>query len=114
MLEGMRNKVKYALEDSQKMAGQIKEFSDSKLMQSVLNGHTFKYYYEGGRFHMLPQSYAFSRGNCLNSLFRVLLIVNQRDQVPPFRYINCDDDVYNLVRESKVLRDMKYFMRSVK
>ena len=43
-----------------------------------------------------------------------MLIGNQRYQVPPFRYINCDDEVSLLVRGSKVLGDMKYLMRSVK
>ena len=33
------------------------------------------------------QSYKFSRGLCLNNFLQVLLIVNQRDQVPPFRYL---------------------------
>ena len=88
MLEGMGNKLKYALEDSQKMARQAEDFSDSKLMQTVLNGRTFKYHSGGGRFHMIPQSYEFSYGHCFNNLFQGVLIGNQKDQVPPFRYIN--------------------------
>ena len=36
---------------------------------------------------------------------------NQRDQVPPFRYINQDDEVSHLVRGMKVLGNMKYLMR---
>ena len=63
---------------------------------------------------MLPQSYTFSHGLCLNNFLRVLLICNQRDQVPPFRYINQDDKVSHLVIVMKVLGDMKYLMRSVK
>ena len=94
----MWNKVDYALKDSQKMAGQLEEFSDSKRIQSVLNGRTFKYHLGGGRFHMLPQSYEFSHGLCLNNFLQVLLIGNQRDQVPPFRYIDWDDEVSHLVR----------------
>ena len=42
------------------------------------------------------------------------MIFNQRDQVPPFRYINQDDEVYILVRRIKLIGDMKYLMRSVK
>ena len=63
---------------------------------------------------MLPQSYEFSRDLCLNHLPQVLLICNQRDQVPPFRYINQYDEVSRLVRVSIELWDMKYLMRSVK
>ena len=57
MLEVMWNKVEYALKDSRKIAGQLEECSDSKVIQSVLNGQTFKYNFGGGRFHMLPRSY---------------------------------------------------------
>ena len=60
---------------------------------------------------MLPQSYTFSHGLCMNNFLQVLLICNQRDQVPPFRYINRDDKVYHLVIVMKVLGDMKYLMR---
>ena len=63
---------------------------------------------------MLPQSYTFSHGLCLNNFPQVLLICNQRDQVPPFRYINQADKVYHLVIVMKVLGDMKCLMRSVK
>ena len=50
-------------------------------MQSVLNGRNFKYHFGGGRFHMLPQSYEFSHGLCLNTLLQVWLLGYQRDQV---------------------------------
>ena len=63
---------------------------------------------------MLPQSSKFSHGLCLNILFQVLLLGNQRDQVPPFIYINWDGEVSHLVRGRKVLGDMKYLMSSVK
>ena len=62
---------------------------------------------------MLPQSYEFSHGLCLNNLLQVLLIGNQRDQAPSFRYINWEYEVSRLVRGGKVLGDMKYLMRSV-
>ena len=114
LLEGMWDKVEYALKDSQKSAGQLEECFDSKVMQSVLNGRTFKYHFWVGRFHVLPQSYTFSHGLCLNNSLHVLLIFNQRDHVPPFRYINQDDGVSHLVRVMKVLGYMKYLMRSVK
>ena len=71
-------------------------------------------FWGGGRFHMLPGSYTFSHGLCLNNFLQVWLICNQRDQVLPFRYINKADEVSNFVRGSKVLGDMKYLMRSVK
>ena len=83
-------------------------------MQSVLNGRNFKYHFWGGRFHMICQSYAFSHGLCLNNSLQVFLIVNQRDRVPPFKYINWEDEVSHLVRGRKVLGDMKYLMKSVK
>ena len=54
--EGMWNKVEYSLMDSQKMTCQLEDYSNSKGMQSVLNGTTFKYNFGGGRFHMLRQS----------------------------------------------------------
>ena len=63
---------------------------------------------------MLPQSYTFSHVLCLNNLLQVLLICNQRYQVPPFRYINQADKVYHLVILMKVLGYIKYLMRSVK
>ena len=56
---------------------------------------------------MLPQSYGFSRGLCLNCLLQVWLIVNQIYQVPLFRYINCDDELYILDKGRKVIGDMK-------
>ena len=84
LLEGMWNKVEYALKYSQNLSGPLEECSDSKLMQIVLNGSTLKYRFGGGRFHMLPQSYTFSHGICLNTFLQVWLIVNQRYQVPLF------------------------------
>ena len=63
------------------MTGQLEECYDSKGMQSVFNGKNFKYCFGGGRFHMLPQSYEFSHGFCLNNFLQVWLIGNQRDQV---------------------------------
>ena len=63
---------------------------------------------------MLPQSYKFSHGLCLNNLLQVWLIGNQRDETPPFRYINKADGMSYFVRGSKVLGDMEYLMRSVK
>ena len=63
---------------------------------------------------MFPQSSKFPHGLFLNNLLQVLFIGNQRDQVTPFRYINLYDEVYSLVRGSKVLVDMKCLMRSVK
>ena len=68
----------------------------------------------GGMFHMLPQSYKSSHGLCLIFFLRVWLIGNQRDQVPPFRYINQADEVYHFVRGGKVLWDIKYLMRQLK
>ena len=63
---------------------------------------------------MLPRSYKFYHGLCLDHLLQVLLISNQRYQVTLLRYINWDDEVSNLVRVRKVLGDMKYLMRLVK
>ena len=63
---------------------------------------------------MLPQSYKFSHGLCLNHFLQVWLIGNQRDQVTLFRCINQSDEVSRFVRGRKVLEDMKYLMRSVK
>ena len=63
---------------------------------------------------MLPQSYEFSHGLCLDNFLQVLLIVNQIYWVPPFRYINRGDEVSHLVRVMKVIWYMKYLMRSVK
>ena len=40
LLEGMWDKVEYALKDSKKSAGQLEECSDSKVIQSVFNGRT--------------------------------------------------------------------------
>ena len=62
---------------------------------------------------MLPQSYEFSHGLCLNKFLQVCFICNQRDQIPPFRYINRDGEVSHLVRGGKVLGEMKYLMISV-
>ena len=63
---------------------------------------------------MLPQSYKFSHDLCLNHSPQVLLIVNQRDQVTLFRYINKADEVSHLIRARKLIGDIKYVMRSVK
>ena len=63
---------------------------------------------------MLPQSYTFSHGLCLNNLLQVWLIGNQRDPVTPFIYINRSDEVSHLVIVRKVLGGIKYLMRSVK
>ena len=63
---------------------------------------------------MLPQSYTFSHGLCLNNFFQFWFIGNQRDQVPLFRYINRDDEVYHSVIGRKVLGDKKYLMRLAK
>ena len=76
--------------------------------------NSFKYNFWVGRFHMLPQSYTFSHGLCLNNFLQVLLVCNQRDQVPPFIYINQADKVSHLVIVMKLLGDIKYFTRSVK
>ena len=103
VLEGMWNKVEYALNELRKMTGQLEECSDSKGMKSVLNGSTFKYHFGGSRFHVLPQSYTFSHILCLTNFLQVLLIGNQIDQVPPFRYINWYIEVSHLVRGRKVL-----------
>ena len=113
VLEGMWNKVEYALKGSQKMAVQLEECSDSRVMQSVLNGMTLNFHFGEGRFRMLPQSYTFSHGLCSNNFPQVLLIGNQRDQVTLLTYINWDDEVSRLVRGRKVLGDMKYLMRPV-
>ena len=64
-----------------------------------------------GRFHMIPQCYRFSHGLCLNNFHQIWLIGNQRDQVPPFRYINRADQVSYLVIGRKVLGGMKYLTR---
>ena len=77
MIEGIWNKVDYDFKYSRKAAGQLEECCDSKGMQSVLDGRTFKYHFWGGRFHMLPLSYKFSHDLCLNSFLQVLLIGNQ-------------------------------------
>ena len=80
----------------------------------MLNGRTFKYHFWGGRFHILPQSYKLSHGLCLNNPPQVLLLGNQRYQVPLFRYIIWDDEVYHLIRGMKLLGYMKYLIQSVK
>ena len=46
---------------------------------------------------MIPQSYKFSHRLCLNNSLQVLLIGNERDQVPPFIYTNQADGVSHLV-----------------
>ena len=56
---------------------------------------------------MLPQYNTFSHCLCLNNFLQVLFICNQRDQVPPFRYINQDDKVSHLVMVMKVLGGRK-------
>ena len=40
LLEGMWDKVEYALKYSKKSAGQLEERSNSKVMQSIFNGRT--------------------------------------------------------------------------
>ena len=80
----------------------------------MLNERTFKYHSGVGRFHMIPHSYTFARGICLKGFFRVWMIGNQIYRVTPFKYINHTDEVYCLVRGSKVLGDMEYLMRLVK
>ena len=77
-LKTMWNKAEYVLKDSQKAAGQLEECYDPKGMQSLLNGRNFKYHFLGRWFHILPQSYKFYHGLCLNNLLQVLFIVNQR------------------------------------
>ena len=67
-----------------------------------------------GIFRMLSQYYKFSHGLCLNNLLQVLFIVNQRDQVPLFRYIIRSDELSHLVIRGKFLGDMKNLMRSGK
>ena len=81
-------------------------------MKSVLNGRTFKYNVLGGRFHILPQSYKVSYNLCLNYSLQILLIVNRRDQVNSFRYINHFDEISHLVRVRKLIWDIKYLMSS--
>ena len=83
--------VEYALKDSQKMAGQLEECSDPKGVQSMLNGRNFQYHFGEGRLHMLPQSYKFPHGLCLNSFLQVWFIDNQRNRVTLFICINQDD-----------------------
>ena len=83
-------------------------------MKSGFNGKTFEFIFEGGRFHMLPQSYKFSHSLCLNNYPQFWLIRNQRDQVILFRYINRDYEVSHLIRGSKVLGDINHLMSSVK
>ena len=63
---------------------------------------------------MLPQSYKFYNGLCLNIFLQVLLIGNERYQVTLFRYINQADLMSHLVRGRRFLWNMKYLMRSVK
>ena len=78
-----------------------------------MDGHIY-IIFGGGRFHMLPQSYKFSHGLCLNHFLQVRFICNQIYKVPPFRYVNRDDEFYRLLVGIKVLGDMKYLMRPVK
>ena len=42
VLEGIWNNLEYVLKDSQKMAGQLEECSGSKVMETMLNGRTFR------------------------------------------------------------------------
>ena len=91
LLEGVCNKVDYDLKDSLKAVGRLEECYDSKGIKIVLNGSTFKYNFWVVRFHMIPQSYNFCHGLCLNRLLQVWLIGSQRYQVPKFRYINQAD-----------------------
>ena len=63
---------------------------------------------------MLPQSYKFSHGLCLNNFLQVWLIGNQRDQFTPFRYINQAYELSHFFIGIKVLGDMEYLSRSVK
>ena len=114
VLRVMWNKVERTLKDSQKISGRLEECSDSKGIKSELNGRTFKYYFGGVRFHMLPQSYTFSHGLCMNGFLQVWFICNEIYQFPPFRYINQDDKVSHLVIVMKVLGEKKSLMRSVK
>ena len=58
---------------------------------------------------MLPRSYKFSHGHCLNNILQVLLIGNQIYQVTPFRYINRDDEVSYLGIGRKNARGYKIF-----
>ena len=51
---------------------------------------------------MRPQSYKFSHSLCLNNVFQVFLIDNQRDQVPPFIYINRYYEAYHLIYASSI------------
>ena len=83
-------------------------------MKFLLNGINFKYHLGGGRFHIIPQYYKFYLGLCMKIFPQVLLIGNQRYQVPLFRYINRSDEVSHLVRVGKVIWYMKYFMMPVK
>ena len=83
-------------------------------MQSGLNGSTFKYHFGVRRFHIIPQSYGFSQGLWLKNFLQVLLLCNQRYQVPLLIYINQYGQVSCLVIGRKLLGDMKYLMRSVK
>ena len=102
------------MKNSQKFAGQLEECSDLKGVQSELNGMTFKYNFGVGMCHILPRSYGFSHSLCLNNFLQVSLLGNQRDQVPPLRYIIWYDEVSHFFRRRKLLGDMKYLIRSVK
>ena len=50
---------------------------------------------------MIPHSYTFSHGLCLNNFPHVWLIGNQRDQVTPFRYINWAYEFYHFSEKVK-------------
>ena len=63
---------------------------------------------------MLPQLYKFSYGLCLNNFHQIWLIGNERNQVPPFIYVNRADEISYLVMGRKALGYMKYLMRSYK
>ena len=114
LLEGIRNKVYYALKDSRKLVGQLDEFYYSIGIQIFLNGSKFKYHFWGGRFHMFPKSYTFYHRLCFNNFLQFWLIGNKRDQVTQLRYINWVNEVSHLGIGSKVLGDMIYLIRPVK
>ena len=103
MIEVLWNKIEYALKDSQNVAGQLEEYSYSKGMQSALNGRTLNIIFWVGKFHMPPQYYKFSHVLCLNDFLHVLLLSNQRDQIPLLRYLNRGYEVFHLVMGRKLI-----------
>ena len=62
----------------------------------------------------LFQSFSLFSLLCLSNFLQVWFICNQIDQVPLFRYIIWSGEVYPLIRERKVIGDIKYLMKSVK